>query len=50
MSQGTFSDTLINLEAFNRIFVVNQKIDFSPGFLVKIEQILMSGFFAPLCP
>ena len=28
MSQGTFLDTLIRLEAFKRIFGIRQKIDF----------------------
>ena len=28
MSQGTFSDTLIRLEAFKRIFVFCPKMDF----------------------
>ena len=28
MSQGTFLDTLIRLEAFKRIFVFSPKIDF----------------------
>ena len=28
MSQGTFSDTLIRLEALKRIFVFRPKIDF----------------------
>ena len=31
MSQGMFSDLLIRLEAFKRIFVFRPKIDFSPG-------------------
>ena len=40
MSQRTFSDTLITLEALQRIFVFRPKIDFflilkSPGFLSK---------------
>ena len=30
MSQETFSDTLIRLEAFKRIFVFFQKIDYFP--------------------
>ena len=30
MSQGTFSDTLIPLEAFKRIFVLCPKIDLFP--------------------
>ena len=44
MSQGTFSDRLIRLEAFIRIFV------FRPGFLVKNDQILKSAFLTSLCP
>ena len=31
MSQGTFSGTLIRLEAFKRIFVLSPKIDFFQG-------------------
>ena len=31
MSQGTYSDTLIRLEALERIFVFRLKIDFSKG-------------------
>ena len=31
MSQGTFKDTLIHLEAFKRIFVGGSKIDFFPS-------------------
>ena len=30
MSKGTFWDVLIRLEAFKRIFVFSQKIDFLP--------------------
>ena len=30
MSQGTFPDTLIPLEAFKRILVLRPKIDFFP--------------------
>ena len=30
MSQGTFTNTLIRLEAFKRIFVFFPKIDFFP--------------------
>ena len=30
MSQGTFSDTLTQLEAFKRIFVFRPKMDFFP--------------------
>ena len=52
MSQETFSDTLIRLEAEYLYFV--QKLSFfqgvSPGFLVKNDQILMSAFFTCLCP
>ena len=54
MSQGTFTDTPILLEAFKRIFVFRPKIDFfqgvSPGFFVKNDQILESAFFTCLCP
>ena len=54
MSRTTYSDTLIHLEAIKRIFVGGPRIDFfptvSPGFLVKIDQILKWGFFARLCP
>ena len=54
MSQGTFSDTLIRLEAFKRIFVFRPKIDFfeglSPWFLAKNDRILKSAFFTCLCP
>ena len=52
MSQGTFLDTLMRLEAFKRIFVFGPKMDFflSPGFLVKNGQILKSAFFTCLCP
>ena len=44
MSLGTFSDTLIRLEAFKRIFVFRQKIDsFSKGevhgFLPKMTKV-----------
>ena len=43
MSQGTFSDTLIRLEAFKRIFVSHPNIDFffqgvSAGFLSKLTK------------
>ena len=54
MSQGTFSDTLIGLEALKRIFVFRPKIDFfqgvSPCFLAKTDQIFKSAFFTHLCP
>ena len=30
MSHGTFSDTLIRMDAFKRIFVFGPKIDFLP--------------------
>ena len=35
MSQGTFLDTLIRLEAFKRIFVFGPKIDFFSKGLVQ---------------
>ena len=44
MSQGTFSDTLIRLKAFKRIFVLRPEIDFFPsgksmqGFLSKMTK------------
>ena len=39
MSQGTFSDLLIRLEAFKRIFVFCPKIDFLPkGKLTVLGQ------------
>ena len=55
MSQRTFLDTLIRLEAFKRIIVFRPKIDFffsgvSPRFLVKNDKILKSAYFTPLCP
>ena len=55
MSQGTFFNTIIRLEAFKRIFLFSPKIDFfSKGlvqaFLVKNSQILKSSFFTCLCP
>ena len=54
MSQGTFSDTLIQLEAFKRIVVFRPKIAFFQGvcawFLAKNDQILKSVFFTCLCP
>ena len=50
MSQGTFSDLLIQLEAFKRIIVYRPKMDFFPRFWVKNEQIFKSAFFTPLCP
>ena len=55
MSQGTFLETLIRLEAFKKIFVFCPKIDFffqgvSRGFLVKNDQIFKWPFFTPLCP
>ena len=50
MSLGTFSDTLIRLEAFKRIFVFRQKIDSfskggSPWFFAKNDQSLKWTFF-----
>ena len=54
MPQGMFSDTLIRLEAFKRIFVFRPKFDFFPRgksrVLVKNNQILKSAFFTCLCP
>ena len=54
MALGTFSDTLIRLEALKRIFVLRPKINFfqgiGPGFLVKNDQILKSSLFTCLCP
>ena len=39
MSQGTFSDILIRLKAFSRIFVGDQKIDFfSRGWYGVYDQ------------
>ena len=42
MSQGTFFDILIRLEALERIFVFRPKIDFLPRFWVKNDQNLKS--------
>ena len=54
MSQGTFSGTLVRLEAFKRIFLFRPKIDFfprgksmlfgqkSPNFEVSIFHLFMS--------
>ena len=54
MSQVTFSDTLIRLEAFKRILVFRPKVDFLPRgkslFLAKNYQILKSEFFTCFCP
>ena len=55
MSQGMFSDTLIRLEAFKRIFkYFIQKSTFfegvSPGLFVKIDQIFKLAFFTFLRP
>ena len=36
MSQGTFSDTLIPLEAFKRIFFLRPKIDIFPKFRSRV--------------
>ena len=50
MSQGSFSDTLIRLEAFKRIFVFCPKIVFFfPWFLAKNDQIFKSVFFSFFC-
>ena len=49
MSQGTFSDTLIRLEAFIRIFVFRPKIDFfargKSMFWANNEQNFEVGIF-----
>ena len=54
MSQGTFSDTLIRLEALKRTVVFCPKIDFfqgvSQGFLLKNDQILKLAILTCLCP
>ena len=54
MSQWTFSDLLIRLEAFKRIFVFRPKIDFlprgKPTVLSQNDQIFKSPFLTPLCP
>ena len=54
MSQGTFSDTMIRLEAFNRIFLFRPKIEFFPRGTSMVfrqnDQILKSPFFTCLFP
>ena len=54
MSLGTFSDTLVRLEAFKRIFVFRPKIDFFPRGNSMVfgqnDQILKSPFSDCLCP
>ena len=49
MSQGTFLDLLIRLEAFKRIFVFGSKIDFlprgKPSFWVKNDHFFKSTVF-----
>ena len=54
MSQGTFSDTLIRLEAFKRIFVFRPKMDFFPRgksmVFAKNDKIFKSAYFTCLCP
>ena len=54
MSQGTFLDTVIPLEAFERIFIFRARIEFIPRgkstILVKNDQILKSAFLTCLCP
>ena len=54
MSQGTFSDTLIRLEALKRIFVFRQKIDSFKGvrscFLAKNDHIFKWAFFTRYVP
>ena len=54
MSQGTFSDTLVRLDAFKRISVFGPKIEFLPRsksmLLAKKKQLFKSAFFTCLCP
>ena len=54
MSQGTFSDLLIRLGAFKRIFVFRPKIEVLPRSKLTLfsnnEQIFKSTFFTLLCP
>ena len=52
MSQETFSDLLIRLEAFKKILVFRPKIDFLPRgkVWVKNDQIFKSAFFTSFCP
>ena len=55
MSQSTFSDTLIRLQAFKRMFDFRPKIHFlprgiSPWFFVKNDQIFKSAFLTCLFP
>ena len=54
MSQGTFLETLIRLEASKRTFVFRPKIDFLKGYVhgfwPKMKKILKSTFFTCLCP
>ena len=53
VSQETFSDTLIGLEAFKRIFVFRPKMEFflavSPCFLAENDQIFKSALLTCLC-
>ena len=54
MSQGTFSETLVRLDAFKRISVFGPKIEFLPRgksmLLAKKKQIFKWAFFTCLCP
>ena len=54
MSQGTFSDTLIRLAAFKRIFLFRRKIDFYPRgkstVFLRNDQISKSAFCTCLFP
>ena len=62
MSQATFSEILVLLEAFKRMFVFVSKVDFFPGvrprFLVKSDQMFtliptpsfLGYFFVPGSP
>ena len=47
MSQGTFSDTLIRLQAFKRIFVFRPKIDFFPMGKSKVFGWHFSLVYVP---
>ena len=46
MSQGTFSDKLIRLEAFKRKFVLSPKIDFFPRGRFRVFWSKMSQFWS----
>ena len=44
MAQGTFSNTLIGLEAFKRIFVFRPKIDFFPRCKSRVFRPKQGNF------